>query len=328
MVFDVMRYLIKIILAGIVSLGVLSVFAIAYEYTGVHIYNETEATDYKRQPRQLMTNMNEGFSVIIADENGFNNSYDVYPKERVSNLLMGSSHMEAAEVGARKNTGYLLNTLLDGRTYNIGMAGHQIYNCVNNMSSAVNEYNPSDYVILETDRVILEPDKMQQVLVGAFSRLPSYDSGIVYLLQKYVPSIKYLYKQIDVWRHGEQDASFDEIIYDDSYIQLLQKFIEKAAADASKMGAQLMIVYQPATVLDKSGNLVKASEEPIQLFRAACDKSDVVFIDMTDVFCKLYYENHVLAHGFINTAVGEGHLNESGHRVMATAIAQCIEERH
>ncbi len=47
---------------------------------------------------------------------------------------------------------------------------------------------------------------------------------------------------------------------------------------------------------------------------------------MTASFIKLYEQNHILAHGFINTAVGEGHLNKYGHKAIAEAVAAVIKE--
>lgn len=49
-------------------------------------------------------------------------------------------------------------------------------------------------------------------------------------------------------------------------------------------------------------------------------------MDMTDEFKALYEEKHILAHGFVNTAVGRGHLNKYGHRVIAQTLAEKIKE--
>ena len=46
---------------------------------------------------------------------------------------------------------------------------------------------------------------------------------------------------------------------------------------------------------------------------------------MTDSFRDLYATEHHLAHGFINTAVGSGHLNKYGHRVIAEKLAEVIQ---
>lgn len=132
-------FVLKVMSAGIVSLGILSLFSIAYNYTGVHIDNTDGATDYKWEANQLLTTMGEGYAWFRVDENGFNNCGDKHsPNSDVDILLMGSSHMEAVNVSPKSNTGYILNELIDDkRTYNIGISGHSIYRCVSNLQDAV-----------------------------------------------------------------------------------------------------------------------------------------------------------------------------------------------
>ena len=87
---------IKIIIAAIISILIPSLFSLQYSYTGVHIDNDTGASDYKWLPGKLKSNMTEGFTWLRMDE-GFNNSY----KSKADHgelLLMGSSHMEVFHI--------------------------------------------------------------------------------------------------------------------------------------------------------------------------------------------------------------------------------------
>lgn len=102
----------KVCVSGVVALVILSTFTLLYCNSGIHIVNHSGATDYKWEPGQLKTTMTEGISWLRMDENGFNNAY---PKEdKVNNLLMGSSRMEAVNVSPESNTAYLLN-IISGR---------------------------------------------------------------------------------------------------------------------------------------------------------------------------------------------------------------------
>lgn len=47
---DVIKGLIKILAAGIISLVILSAFCFVYDYSGVHISNPSGSTDYKWEP--------------------------------------------------------------------------------------------------------------------------------------------------------------------------------------------------------------------------------------------------------------------------------------
>ena len=60
-------------------------------------------------------------------------------------------------------------------------------------------------------------------------------------------------------------------------------------------------------------------------FARMCADEGIIFVDMTDDFVSLYEEQHILAHGFVNTGVGVGHLNRYGHEMIAKRLAQIIE---
>ncbi len=322
---SLLRLGIKLIIAGIISIMLLSGFTVVYCNSGIHITNTTGATDYKWESGQLKTTMTEGFAWFRMDENGFNNAYSI--EEKVNNLLMGSSHMEAVEVNPHKNTGYLLNDMGLGYTYNIGTSGHQIYNCVRNLSDAVNEYKPSGYVLLETDKIELDPDSMKKVLDGTYPHIPSYDTGIIYQIQKYAPAIKHLYNQIDVWRTGVNGITDSDINVDVEYENLLEEFLSKAQENASQTGARLVIFYQPKTIIDNEGIIISdTNSDALELFKSVCEENDIMFLDMTEPFLELYANEHILAHGFFNTGVGVGHLNKYGHQVIAKQLAEVIME--
>ncbi len=144
--------LLKLCFSTSVTLVALSMFCMIYNYTGCHIKNNDGATDYKWGSYQYCATMKEGFSWLQFDYNGYNNVNNLsFEESPVDILLMGSSHMEAMQVSKKKNAGYLLNEYLpEYRTYNIGVSGHDIYTCVQNLEAACGVYDPQKYVILET----------------------------------------------------------------------------------------------------------------------------------------------------------------------------------
>lgn len=338
MTFRKFQYLFKLFIAGSVSISILSVFSIFYSYSGVHIPNPDFTTDYIWESDQLKSTMTEGFAWLKMDKNGFNNAHIREASDTdIDILLMGSSHMEAANVASDENVGYRLNELLPNNyTYNIGISGHTIYSCVNNMENAIEHYQPTDYVILETDRIELCVDDMRKVIEGSYERIPSYNSGIVYHLQKKVPALKVIYKQIEEWKSaGErskeekdflalQDKETDLVEYEVA----LESFLKKAADIAEEKGVKLIIFYQPTTELNIAGSLKNTTDkEYLSLFADTCKKNDILFVDMTEEFENLYETKHILAHGFSNTAVGKGHLNKYGHEVTAKKLAEIIEQK-
>ncbi len=67
-------------------------------------------------------------------------------------------------------------------------------------------------------------------------------------------------------------------------------------------------------------------EESLLIFKQACEDNGIVFLDTTEAFLQLYYEEQVLPNGFCNTAIGVGHLNQYGHRIIAQLLTALIEE--
>lgn len=320
----------KAALAGGVSIVLLSMMTIIYNFTGVHIENPTRATDYMWEPKQLKTTMVEGFSWFKMDKNGYNNVF--LQDNDIDILLMGSSHMEAVQVSKYENTGYLLNNYLkEQQVYNIGISGHAIYNCVDNLENAVNTYKPKRYVIIETSTVELEIDSMEMVLNGTYPHIVSYDDGLIYTIQKNIPAIKALYKQVEEWKTSQAKVTDfpKERIQDyteHSYTDILKDFLSKAADSVKNKGVKLIIFYHPDTMIDEAGNMINTTDSTaLEAFQTTCDMNGIMFIDMTETFQRLYAKEHILAHGFSNTAIGEGHLNAAGHKAVSKKIASAIQ---
>lgn len=329
---EVLVYLFKIIIAGIVAIGILSLFVLMYHNTGIHIANSTGATDYKWESKQYKSTMVEGFAWIQMDEDGFNNAY--IPKKNIPDiLLMGSSHMEAVQIGSEQNVAYQLNELLpDYYTYNIGMSGHTIYRCVANMQDALQTYQPQHYVIIETDEIALDTGELLDVVNGDYETIPSYDTGLIYYLQK-IPSLKWIYKAIEEWISADSYsmtvfANDMELDGESDYEYVLNIFLGKARKQADDAGVELIIFYHPTEVLSESGEVFYDTDQLyLRSFEELCEKNDIIFIDMTESFTYLYTQNHKLGHGFDNTEVGSGHLNQYGHKVIAEKLCEIIKKQ-
>ncbi len=321
-------YLLKIILAGIISLILLSIFTLIYKYTGVHIKNNSgAATDYKWEPNQWMATMQEGFAWFKMDKKGFNNA--IYKDDTPDILIMGSSHMEAVQMKPTENVAYLLNKeLSEYYTYNIGISGHNIYTCVKNINNAVDVYKPKRYVILEISQVKLEINNMKEVIDNTYPIIPSYDSGIMYKLQKNLPAIKEIYNALNNWKNTDESINNNvQKEYSQEYINALNDFLAKAEKPFETIDAELIIFYHPPTSIDNNGNFKEETDlKALQLFEEACKNNNIKFIDMTSDFKKLYENKHILAHGFINTSIGKGHLNKYGHSEIANRISEFIKK--
>ncbi len=326
---NIITWLAKASIAGILAIAILSAVAFFYNFTGIHITNTTKATDYTWMPEQRINNMKEGFSFIKMDENGFNN-YNV-DDNNIDILLMGSSHMEAYQVKQNENCGYLLNQMMpEYKTYNIGVSGHTIYRITDNIDSALKEYKPAKYVIIETNTIQLDINKMKDVLSGEATAIESYDSGRLYYLQK-IPAFKPLYNQLDNWVNikpsSNSKGSSGETIIEDEYCSVLSNFLGLIKAEADKHNITPIIFYAPNEYLSENGELFfQTDDKYFDIYKETCENLGIVFVDMTESFDYLYHNEKLLAHGFSNTAVGVGHLNEHGHKVVAKALVKEINK--
>lgn len=337
-----MRKLIKavmtLIISGTLALLILSVVVWGYSYTGIHITNPNGSTDYVWEPNQLKSNMTEGFAWFMMDDNGYNNTRDNSTramKEGCDILLMGSSHMEAVQVPSEQNVGALLNKKLEGMsTYNIGISGHTIYRVMDNIEDAAREYKPEKYIIIETNNVKLDIDEMQSVICDTAIRIPSYDSGFIYLAQK-IPAIKWIYKNTQDWlemqRASKQtrtkSGEIEDAKMDDNYLQSLDEFLNQATSVGKEYGCQVIIFYHSNYTIDTDGTILNSVDSTyLDAFSQVCEEKGIVFLDMDGTFREYYEEQHMLPYGFPNTQVGVGHLNAQGHQLIADKLIEVIRE--
>ena len=320
-------------LALVLALLLSSCFVLIYSYSGTHIASATGATDYTWKPNQYKANATEGFVWIRMDDNGYNNLSSA--TDDIDILLMGASHMEAVNVPRQKNTGALLNQVLpDMRTYNIGISAHRVPVCLDNLESAIRVYRPQKYIIIHTGSTSFSEQDLKDVLAHALPDIPSYDHGLVYQLQK-VPSIKVLYKQIqdklEIDMRAQKAASAngeaeEEKNADSEKAALLAKVLRQKNDLCREYGIQLILAFTPGVEI--SADSLRRTDDPDEttLLRETCESLGIVFVDTYDAFQTHYQDTYMPPYGFANTRLGSGHMNETGHAILANCLADTIRE--
>lgn len=325
---------------GAIAIGVAvtSFFVLIYNYTGTHIKNDNGATDYKWEPNQYQATMVEGNAWIHLDDEGFNN---LSKPENIDILLMGASHMEAAMIPQNKNTGYLLDEGLDGlHTYNIGMSGHELLTCLDNLEAAIETYHPKKYIIIQSGNLSFDDESLTRTIDGQLNEIPSFDSGIIFWLQK-IPTIKVSFKQVS--EKFEKDFSSTNFFIpkriknnaifakkeEGSFSwnrELLGTLLKEKSEYCHKCGIQLILAYTPSVSVDKYLNqLVRNDLSGLsEYMKSICDDSDIVFVDSFDDFQEAYENHQKFPFGFNNTKPFVGHLNEDGHGLLANRLVATI----
>lgn len=325
------QWFLKTIVAGILALVIASVVCLIYYNPGIHITNKTGATDYIWQSNYFASKMTEGIAWNRTDKNGFYNETSDTDKN-MNILIMGSSHMEGANVFTTQRTSYLLQKLTNKSVYNIGISGHELLTCVKNLDSALTVMQPTEYVIIETGTTTFNLKDINECLSGDTTSIPSYDSGILFQLQK-IPYLKLLYAQLESWDNvanndinqqiTENHLTSIEPLLIDAYAQLANNINEIC----NTHNVQPIIFYHPHLTLNTNGTVVANIDAAhLEAFEVACQANNILFVDMTETFIDMYNEDHVFPHGFCNTSVGTGHLNKYGHQAIAKRLSDIISD--
>ncbi len=317
----------KIVLSGFISLIVLSFISVLYYNYGIRKTNHTGATDYYWENR-FYCQMYEGFGVGYRDRWGFNNSYGMPDSEKVDVLLMGSSQMEANNVPWKCSAAYRVNDLFrsnkyDINVYNIAMEGHDLSRQIHNLPDALDEYNPSGFVILEQ---MGEPDfdNILKCIEGGYERSPAFDTGWIYYFQR-IPYFRIARKQLSNIKmafsaadNGSETGGTREMIRPQDCLTVKKKRILKYISDVcNEHNCTPVLLYLSGR--GSGGGFAKyydIDSEWVEL----CRENGVVFIDTDDEFEKDMNEKGILPYGFWGGEYGSGHLNSNGHAAVARTL--------
>jgi hypothetical protein len=318
----------KFILAGITAFLFLNIFCSVYYNIPVHITTETGATDYVWEKHAYYSKMTEGFGYGKMNNQGFNNIQD-YDAQPIDILIMGSSQMEGTNVPQGRTAPALLNRLFEGSkyVYNIGISGHDFPHIVNNIKTAIQYYEPNDYVIIEIGSIQFNIQDLEESINKTLKRIPSYDNKIMFFLQK-IPYLRLIYSQ---YKHFIGNGEDGEVKQNDfvpdkaKYARTLDIAMEKLHQISIEYGIKIITFYHPHFIFNNNGSIVEDSNyEYLQIFKNACFNNDLEFINMADSFIEAYNSRHILPHGFSNTAIGAGHLNKNGHKLIADELFRQI----
>ena len=322
----------KVFLAGVIALAALTLFCMVYDSLPVHYAADDGVTDYYWKPHFRYVCCTEGFSWGRTNNEGYIDTYDYTENTPTDVLVMGSSHMEAMQVPLGSSAAARLDALLsDAGVYNIGISGHTLPVCAQNLTAAVRKYVPSKYVVIETAVLQFTNDDLRKALSGDLPEIPSYTGGIVGLLQQN-PYLRRIYHQLmgfmgQTESNDDVSATVVPSADDVGDPALVSALLAQMADTAASSGAKLIIAYHPGITLERDGSITFSStEEEENAFAGLCAENGAYFLNMRERFQQEYDENHILPYGFANTSVGTGHMNRYGHKMMAEELYALMQE--
>ncbi|MBR3808957.1 MAG: hypothetical protein IKK46_01480 [Clostridia bacterium] len=330
-------WLMKAFVSGLVALGIATGFCFFYyNFPSVYV-NETGATDYVVDANHISIRGTEGFAYTKTDEYGFVNTFPD-KKDSIDVLVMGSSHTQGLNVDADENFTYVLNKKLkengyDKFAYSIGSSGHNLIVCLRNLENAIKVYQPEEYVVVEASAIDFDVNVWEQLNNGTHEKLTAYDSGVMLYLKKF-DFVRLAISQVYnfVFKDSQESVTTEEQTetsekYLEKNRQLVETAIRNASTIAEKNNCKLVIIYSPQIEVDYYGDIVKeAPSFGYEIFRDACEKYNVEFVDMFDTYEKMYEESNRLPNGFSNSAIGKGHINKYGHNCIGNKLYDTIVE--
>lgn len=330
----VVKTFIKVIAAGITAIIILSGIAYFYYNTPLHVQNPNGNTDYVWQGNSRWMHMTEGVSKGQYDANGYNNLQVISSPDI---LVLGSSHMEAANVMQDENVTFLLNQYLENQytAYNMGISGHHFIKVCKYLpiTMALYEREPR-YIIIETSETTFSEDSVNSLLQGTVDFTPSRNTGVIAALQK-IPFLRLAYHQltgglVDLFMPQKKSSSgqIEEMASaqtetDSAPYDVLFQYIGNVMKNYD---THLIIFYHASGILQEDGTVAYQRVPSVDIFANKCKEYGFSFLDMTETFEKVYCDEKKLPYGFITGSIGEGHLNADGHALIAEELVKLINE--
>lgn len=320
-------YGLKLILALVLAFIILNVICFFYYNVPIHAHSETGSTDYVWEKEKFFSRGTEGFAWGVTDSNGFNN-LKIFNDGKIDVLVMGSSHVEGFNVEQEENFVSILNEKFKNdninlNAYNIGVSGHSLTRCLNNVENAINQFSPSKYLIIETSSVRPELNDLKDALSGNLQPLKSYTGGIVGRLQSF-PFLRCVYFQLKNASVGE-DKQKNPINDEDTY-KYLNDLISSSIKKCHDKKIKVIIVYNCSLKVNEYGQIsAQDNKDDIEKFERVCVDNKIGFINMYGSFRENYNKEFELPHGFSNSRVGKGHMNACGHRLVSEELYDIIK---
>lgn len=355
---QVTAYMVSLVLAGIIVNGLLYM---NYWHPEKYFINNY-SSDALHKPNSICVEGREGFAILHTDGNGYFNENELDTKESYI-LCLGSSDTQAKSIPNDKNYCQLLEQKLasDGiatDVYNAGMDAAGLDEVLGHFHAAMQKFDTADMVVIEmswfpeeselrtaiadeSDYQPFDYDTYQASLstvdkaknfISAFPLPRVLNNQITKISEneQRIPFVAFLRKQ-------EADAA-DETVEGDkisvtaqgtdaSYQQLLEDAAEKIRKEARDKN--VILLFSTTTRMEADGTITDTVDpERMRCLQEACDRNQIVFIDMGDTYIDYYNRNHVLYRGFFNTSPGSGHLNETGHALIAENLYDTISAEH
>lgn len=275
----------------------------------------------------------EGRGFYNVDSKGFLNS-DLPLKDDYF-LAVGASYTQGKEVkNGLRYTDLLNNKLQDSpkqlAVYNCSQDAYYLPDIINGFYAITKEFDGATAIVIEIGTTDFSEDSLLNSINQRGFDESQLGKNIMATLSNRKKLILELKEKLPIWTIFKTQAQNiqalkstmtipqeDYHLGHSNYKSILN---EALALIRSEYDGQLIILYHPSVSINHDGTISIIDEDTTEVFLEVCENNNITFLDMSDAFEEEYKENYGVPYGFDNTTIGSGHLNETGHRVIANEL--------
>lgn len=317
-------------------LGMVLVSSLAFFYYRPvgWLERDKNATSAVWEPNTYLINFLEGGGITRIDSRGYTNPWGKELDDELV-LCIGASYVQSKEVMESKKYTSLLNEKLVSddklKVYNLSRDAYFYPEIVAGFSAAIQEFpqtavavidiSNTDYSMEELEKALNQREySKEQTGDRLYAELSTVEK-IKIKIKDYLPItsiLKYQFSQMQGENEQETKSSQEtEKVSEVQYAEVLDMTMKRMRENFS---GKIIILYHPYIFLNEDGSMSLKQHEYRTVFEEVCKKNDIVFIDMGDDFLQAYEERQEVPYGFNNTTMGEGHLNQNGHKLIADRV--------
>ncbi len=278
----------------------------------------------------------EGYAVNFTDQNGYNNPSGILEGDYA--LALGSSHTQAFNVFRKENYCSRYNEYAKQNglplLYNTGMDANNFCDIVKHFPAAVEQFPDAAYFTIETPYLIFTPkqlknacntveyspeqqnDDLTSKLYGFVQSMPLARLGVKHILEADTTEIKNAF-----FGATPEIPAASSIDHDDYAAALKECFATLRNATDKPI---YFLYHRPYTAAGPEPETLDG-QDILPLVEQYCTEYGIKLISTDETFSGNYQNDHTLPYGFYNTVYGEGHLNATGHRLIAERLKEEIQ---
>lgn len=285
----------------------------------LNIDNDESFTKFKNEQRRHNPYYTtEGYGNVSIDKFGFNNKVD-FDQNEAKIICMGSSQTLSSGLNTEQNYVSLLNEKNNNyKAYNLGVNGCFLRD---NLYRAplIKKYFPNcKLIIIETPALpnMDDLDNMKKILldgkVPVVHRIDNNGKALRKIKEysRARPMLRMLYHNFTSLLNknkskimGKQNVTF----WGSNYETTANEVFKLARRQLGDM--PVIIMYLSNYELDREGHIrVQGITEREQVIKTVCKQNNFGFLSLKPAFAEEYNKNRVVAFGFTNSHIGEGHL--------------------